>query len=118
MLNDDLNKDELNINFLSTSSGLSPRNNAKEINNNFLNYTMDNSKYYGIIVVDFGDSNIAKKIYSCNENIVNPNTNALSTTQISLDKVQKGLPLSVLILGVFFVVFFSIFVIKRYKGKR
>lgn len=55
------------VNYLSTAGGLKgPKKNADYINAQFMNYELDKSKYYGIIYLDFPDSDLTKKIIENN----------------------------------------------------
>lgn len=55
------------INYLSTAGGLKgPYNNSKYINKKFMQYTLDNSLYYGMIYTDFPTKELTQKIISTN----------------------------------------------------
>lgn len=56
----------LRINFLSSAYKLSPKANAKVINEHFKKYDLASGKNYGIVVADFADKEIAQKIFSTN----------------------------------------------------
>lgn len=56
----------LKICFLSTAAGISPEVNAKYVNNCFMQYKMDSSTSYGVVLFDFINASLAEKIYSCN----------------------------------------------------
>lgn len=55
------------INYLSTAGGLKgPYNNSKYINTQFMDYPIDENKYYGMIYVDFPTAELVEKIISTN----------------------------------------------------
>lgn len=57
------------INFISTTGGgvAGPAACASELNSNIMKYELHNNKCYGIVVFDFVNENLAKKIYQCND---------------------------------------------------
>ena len=61
--------ESLCLNYLSCSSGFlglpSPKENARRLNDRLMQYPLQN-KDYGVILVDFADEQLAKKIYSAN----------------------------------------------------
>lgn len=113
MLDEDLNKEEININFFSTSTGVGPKYTSKNINNNFLSYNMDNNKYYGILVVDNGDKEIAKKIYFANNNVLDKEAVPEESGEIKLDSVSRGLPWIIIIIAILILLVFIIFKTKK-----
>lgn len=57
------------INYLSTAGGIKgPKNNAKYINPQFMNYPLKDGVYYGTIYVDFPTAELTKKIIGTNFN--------------------------------------------------
>ncbi|MCM1115885.1 MAG: phosphatidylinositol-specific phospholipase C domain-containing protein [Clostridium sp.] len=55
------------VNYLSTAGGLKgPYHNAKYINSQFMNYTLHNAYYYGMIYTDFPTEALVEKITATN----------------------------------------------------
>jgi 1-phosphatidylinositol phosphodiesterase len=58
------------INYLSTAGGLKgPHNNSKYINPKFMEYPLDDKKYYGMIYVDFPTAELVEKIIKANRSL-------------------------------------------------
>lgn len=58
---------EYKISYLSTAGGIrNPEYNAKYINANFLDYSLNSNNYYGIIYIDFPTEEITQKIIDTN----------------------------------------------------
>lgn len=58
------------INYISTAGGLKgPYNNSKYINPAFMAYPLKDGFYYGIIYMDFPDTDITEKIIKTNKNL-------------------------------------------------
>lgn len=58
------------LNFLSSTGGSlipNPSGTANEMNSSFLKYPLANNKCYGIIIFDFVNETLAKKVYQCND---------------------------------------------------
>lgn len=66
-------KGETVLNFLSTTGKLFPVLNAKEMNKLFMSYISCNFSHGGITVFDFGDAEIAEKVYRQNKRHIDKN---------------------------------------------
>lgn len=67
VLKTNIEKETFGINFLSTAYKLSPKENASVVNKYFRRFETEKGKNYGIVVVDFADKEIARKIFLANK---------------------------------------------------
>lgn len=65
-LESELNKEDFNICLTSCTRFYFPKHNAKKINQLLKNYNFSRKKTYGIIALDFADSELCEKIISTN----------------------------------------------------